>query len=110
VNLAQLGAQLPGLLAELRAAVYILTGTERERAFGLLAEAYAAARIVAYKLGYIDLASLTTERYEWAAAQSGDELAVLVGDYLRAGELIMTAEWNSALPFLEKAVTASNQT
>ncbi|MGH3996915.1 MAG: helix-turn-helix domain-containing protein, partial [Pseudonocardiaceae bacterium] len=65
--------------------------------------AYAAAGQVAYKLGYIDLASLTTERYEWAAAQSGDELAVLVGDYLRAGELIMTADWNSALPFLEKS-------
>jgi transcriptional regulator with XRE-family HTH domain len=103
VNLAQLGAQLPGLLAELRAAVYTLTGPERERAFGLLAEAYAAAGQVAYKLGYIDLASLTTERYEWAAARSGDELAVLVGDYWRAGELIMTAEWNSALPFLEKS-------
>ncbi len=103
VNLLQLGAELPGLLAELRAAVYTLTGSERERAFGLLAEAYAAAGQVAYKLGYIDLASLTTERYEWAAAQSGDELAVLVGDYLRAGELIMTAEWSSALPFLEKS-------
>lgn len=103
VNLAQLGTELPGLLAELRAAVYTFVGPERERAFGLLAEAYAAAGQVAYKLGYIDLASLTTERYEWAVAQSGDELAVLVGDYLRAGELIMTAEWNSALPFLEKS-------
>ncbi len=103
VNLAQLGAELPGLLAELRAAVYTLTGLERERVFGLLAETYAAAGQVAYKLGYIDLASLTTERYEWAAAHSGDELAVLVGDYLRAGELITTAEWNAALPFLEKS-------
>ncbi len=103
VNLVQLGAELPGLLAELRAAIYTLTGTEQERAFGLLAEAYAAAGQVAYKLGYIDLASLTTERYEWAAAHSGDELAVLVGDYLRAGELIMTADWNTALPFLEKS-------
>ncbi len=103
VNLVQLGAELPGLLVELRAASYTLTGSKRERAFGLLAEAYAAAGQVAYKLGYIDLASLTTERYEWAAARSGDELAVLVGDYLRAGELIGTADWNCALPFLEKS-------
>jgi transcriptional regulator with XRE-family HTH domain len=85
VNLLQLGAELPGLLAELRAAVYTLIGSERERAFRLLAEAYAAAEQLTYKLGYIDLAALTTERYEWAALQSGDELAVLVGDYLRAG-------------------------
>ena len=103
VNLAQLGAQLPGLLAELRAAVYTLTGPKRERAFGLLAESYAAAGQVAYKLGYIDLASLTVERYEWAAAQSGDELAVLVGAYQRAGEMIGTADWPSALRFLEKS-------
>ena len=103
VSLLQLGAELPGLLAELRAAVYTLAGPERERAFRLLAEAYAAAEQLTYKLGYIDLAALTTERYEWAALQSGDELAVLVGDYLRAGELIRTAEWNSALPFLEKS-------
>ncbi|MGH3871506.1 MAG: helix-turn-helix domain-containing protein [Pseudonocardiaceae bacterium] len=103
VNLAQLGAELPGLLAELRAAVYTLTGSERERAFGLLAEAYTAAGQVAYKLGYIDLASLTVERYEWAAAHSGDELAVLVGDYQRAGEMIGTADWSSALRFLEKS-------
>jgi transcriptional regulator with XRE-family HTH domain len=103
VNLLQLGVKLPGLLAELRAAVYTLTGSQRERAFGLLAEAYTAAGQVAYKLGYTDLASLTVERYEWAAAQSGDELAVLVGDYQRAGEMIGTADWSSALRFLEKS-------
>jgi hypothetical protein len=103
VNLVDLGAELPGLLAELRTAVYTLTGPERERAFGLLAEAYAAAGQVVYKLGYIDLASLTVERYEWAASQSGDELAVLAGDYQRAGELIGTADWSSALRFLEKS-------
>jgi transcriptional regulator with XRE-family HTH domain len=103
VNLHQLGAELPGLLAELRSAVYTLDGSERERAFGLLAEVYAAAGQVVYKLGYIDLASLTVERYEWAAAQSGDELGVLAGDYQRAGEMIGTADWASALRFLEKS-------
>ena len=101
VNLMQLGAELPGLLAELRAAVHSLTGSERERAFGLLAETYAAAGQLTYKLGYIDLGSLTVERYEWASAQSGDELAVLAGDYQRAGEMIGTADWDLALRFLE---------
>lgn len=103
VDLHELGARLPGLLAELRAAIHTLNGTERERAFGLLAEVYAAAGQLTYKLGYTDLASLTTERYEWAAARSGDELAVCVGDYLRAGELIASADWNSTLPFLERS-------
>ncbi|MFT7837329.1 helix-turn-helix domain-containing protein [Saccharothrix sp. BKS2] len=102
VSLAELGAEIPGIMAELRAAVFTSTDSARERAFGLLAEAYAAAGQVVYKLGYTDLASLTVERYEWAAARSGDELAVLAGDYQRAGELIGTADYASALRFLEK--------
>jgi len=102
-DLHELGARLPGLLAELQAVVHTLGGIERERAFGLLAEAYAAAWDLTGSLGYTDLRSLTTERYEWAAAQSGDELAVCVGDYFRAGELMLTADWNSALTLLEKS-------
>ena len=101
VNLADLGAVLPGLLAELRGATYVLSGYDRERTYGLLAEAYYAAGQLASKLGYIDLSSLTVDRYEWAAAQSGDELAVLVGGYRRAGELIMLADWAGAQRFLE---------
>ncbi|MGI9001761.1 MAG: helix-turn-helix domain-containing protein [Pseudonocardia sp.] len=102
-NLHELGAHLPGLLAELRAVVQTLVGIERERAFGLLAETFAAAWQLTCGLGYTDLASLAIERYEWAAAQSGDELAVCVGDYYRAGVLIETADWNYALSLLEKS-------
>lgn len=104
VNLDALGAQLPGLLAELRTAVWTLTGTDQERVYGLLAEAYYAAGQAVYKLGYIDLSSLTVDRYEWAAARSGDELAELVGDYRRAGEMIFTvADWSSAQRLLERS-------
>lgn len=98
-----LGGQLPRLLAELRAASSHYRGHDREQVFGLLAEAYYAADQVASKLGYIDLASLAVDRYEWAAAQSGDELAVLVGDYRRAGELINAADWAGALSLLEQS-------
>lgn len=101
VILDKLGVEIPGLLQELRAATHTLTGHSQERAFGLLSEAYCAASQFAYKLGYIDLASLAVDRYEWAAAQSGDELAVLVGDYQRAGEMICAADWTSALRLLE---------
>ncbi|MGH3568566.1 MAG: helix-turn-helix domain-containing protein [Pseudonocardia sp.] len=87
-TLDALGAELPGLLAELRAATHLSQGRDRERVFGLLAEAYAAADQVIYKLGYNDLASLATERLEWAARESGDELAMAAGDFRRAGELI----------------------
>ena len=103
VQLGELGTTLPSLLADLRIAWTAATGPERERLFGLAAEAYAATSQVTYKLGYIDLSSLAVDRYEWAAAQSGDELMVLCGDYQRAGELLGTADWNTALRLLENS-------
>ena len=103
VSLDTLGTELPGLLEELRAAAHVCRGADRERVFGLLAEAYAAAGQVAYKLGYSDLSSLATERVEWSAAQSGDELAVAAGAFYRAGELILAANWTGAQRFLDDA-------
>jgi hypothetical protein len=64
---------------------------------------HTAAGQVAYKLGYADLSSLTTERVEWAALQSGDPLASAAADFYVAGELIATAEWNGALTYLDGA-------
>jgi hypothetical protein len=71
--------------------------------FGLLAETYYAAGQLASKLGYTDLASISVDRYEWAAQRSGDELAVLVGVYRRAGELICLDECATARQLLENA-------
>jgi transcriptional regulator with XRE-family HTH domain len=102
-TLDAMGAELPGLLAELRTATYHYHGHERERVYGLLADVFAAAGQVAWKLGYSDLSSLTTDRVEWAARESGDPLAVAAGDFYRAGELIATAEWRGALAFLDGA-------
>lgn len=103
VDLGNLGPELPGLLAELRAASYRTTDSEQERVFGLLAEAYYAAGQLASKLGYTDLASMSVDRYEWAAARSGDELAMLVGDYRRAGELICLADCATARRLLDES-------
>ncbi|WP_433568143.1 helix-turn-helix domain-containing protein (plasmid) [Nocardia sp. CA-151230] len=103
VKLGELGRFLPDLLHDLRIAWHSTSGPDQERIFGLLAEAYAAASQVAYKLGYVDLSSLAVDRYEWAAARSGDELAVLAGDYQRAGEMIATADWAAAGRFLENS-------
>ncbi len=103
VDLDHLGVVLPGLLAELRAAWHHTAGSERERVFGLLAEIYYAAGQLAWKLGYTDLASISVDRYEWAAERSGDELAVLVGVYRRAGELICLDECATVQRLLDDA-------
>lgn len=101
-ELTLLGAELPGVLESLRAAAHRSSGgADRDRSYGLLAEAYYAADQVASKLGYPDLAAVAVDRYEWAAGRSGDELAVSVGDYRRAGELIGAADWSSAERLLQ---------
>lgn len=103
VQLGELGDQLPDLLHDLRIGWWSTDGVDKERIFSLLAETYAATSQVTYKLGFVDLASLAVDRYEWAAAQSGDPLAVLAGDYQRAGELIAAADWNAAERLLERS-------
>ncbi|HXV92804.1 MAG TPA: helix-turn-helix domain-containing protein [Pseudonocardia sp.] len=100
VDLARLGEEVPALLAELRA---FTSSTGSEEGYGLLALAWTAAGQVTYKLGYADLSSLCTERIEWAAARSGDELAVAAGAFFRAGELIVTNESRAALDYLDRA-------
>ena len=103
VKLEEMGLFLPGLLHDLRVAWTRFSGSQRERIMALAAEAYAAAGQLTWKLGYTDLSSVCTDRYEWAAAQSDDPLLVLVGDYQRAGELISGADWNAALTLLESS-------
>lgn len=98
-----LGDELPNLLRSLRTAVHHADGHDREVLFGLLAEAYAAAGQVAYKLGYDDLSTLATDRVSWAAARSGDPLACAAADFYVAGELIVNAEWGGASRYLEAA-------
>lgn len=101
VQLSGMSSELPALLADLRHAWHHYTGPDREKVFGLAAEAYASTGQVAWKLREVDLSSLCVDRYEWAAEQSGDLLAVLAGDYQRAGEFLGTADWSTALAFLE---------
>jgi transcriptional regulator with XRE-family HTH domain len=104
VNLLKLGQELPTVLQDLRLAAHVHQGHEREQVYGLLAEAYAAAGQLTYKMGYADLSSITTDRYQWAAAQSGDPLAVHVGEYLRAGELMVAGDTSSAAALMDASL------
>ncbi|HVQ93762.1 MAG TPA: helix-turn-helix transcriptional regulator [Mycobacteriales bacterium] len=96
VNLSGLGAQLPIVLADLRAASFTHQGTERERVMGLWAETWYAARQFLWKLGYDDLSSRVADRYEWTAAQSADPLAMALSNVFQAGELDGAGDWRGA--------------
>jgi transcriptional regulator with XRE-family HTH domain len=111
----ELGVVLPVLLCDLRAAAAEYEGADRERVYALLAESYDAARALAYKLGYLDLASLLVSRHAYAAERAADPLEAAVGDTMRAHEMISVGEvraaetlMNSTLDRIEDEVADDN--
>jgi transcriptional regulator with XRE-family HTH domain len=110
VDLLALGTRLPDVLADLRTASHAYSGTDRERVMALWAESYYAARQFLHKLGYVDLASLVADRYEWAAGESGDPLAVALGGVFRAGELDGSGDRRGARTVMSQAVASVQPT
>jgi transcriptional regulator with XRE-family HTH domain len=104
VDLADLASRLPVALHALRVAHHVASGPDREQVMALLAETYYAARQLLHKLGYPDLATAVADRYAWAAEQSGDPLAVALGQVFLAGELDAAADWRTATSVMERAV------
>lgn len=83
---AQLAERLPGLLTEAAMVTQMHTAPGRtgERAHGVLAEVARTAAIVAYRLGYMDLARFALGRMAAAAPLTGDPRQVAVERYERA--------------------------
>jgi transcriptional regulator with XRE-family HTH domain len=103
VQMIHLGAVIPDLLADLRAAAYHHTGTAQREIYALAAETWGNARMIAYRLGYPDLATATAERYSDAAAKSGDPYGAAIGDSLRAAELVTVSRGRAARALLADA-------
>jgi len=106
VDLFELGDRLPSVLADLRAAAWAATGSDRAELMRLLGEVYYAARQLLHKLGYADLASLVADRYEWAAEQADDPLALALSGVFRAGELDAVADWRGARAVMGRTIDA----
>jgi transcriptional regulator with XRE-family HTH domain len=77
---------LPELISDTAVAVQMHTtpGRNRERAYNLQAEIARTTAIIAYRLGFMDLARLALARMAVAAPQSGDPRQVAVERYERA--------------------------
>ncbi|MFD8381603.1 XRE family transcriptional regulator [Streptomyces sp. NPDC059679] len=82
----QIAERLPGLISEVAITTQLHSppGRQRERAHDLQAEISRTAAIVAYRLGYMDLARLALSRMAVAAPQSGDPRQVAIERYERA--------------------------
>ncbi|WP_173390955.1 helix-turn-helix domain-containing protein [Actinomadura litoris] len=86
----ELAHALPQLLMDTAATAAALDGTERERAFGLLAEARHDAAMATKKLGYVDLASIAAAQAVRAATASGDPMLITAMVWTQA-EVYITA-------------------
>lgn len=73
-SFAQLGAMLPGLMAEGRAATHLLTGSDQVAAFGLLSEVLQIASTMMTGLGKPDIGYIGLIRAQEAANKSDNEL------------------------------------
>lgn len=104
VDLFELGAKLPLVLGDLRTAAWTSRGLAREEQMRLLGEVYYATRQFLHKLGYPDLASLVADRYEWAAEQADDPLALALSRVFRAGELDAAADWRGACTLMARTI------
>jgi transcriptional regulator with XRE-family HTH domain len=85
-----LTTELPQLLADTANTAQALSGAERQRAFGLLAETRHDAAMVTKKLGYVDLASIAAAQAMRAANASGDPLLITAMAWTQA-EVYLTA-------------------
>ena len=98
----QIGAELPGLLDELGAAVHAAPEEDRPALFGLLAEAYSGASAIANLLGYLDLRSQVVDRIRWASELSGDPLRVQRVRWQRTASLMAVGAYPQALTLMDQ--------
>jgi transcriptional regulator with XRE-family HTH domain len=82
----QIADELPALITEAAVTAQMHTGAgrDRERAHNVQAEMARTAAIIAYRMGYMDLARLALARMAVAAPESGDPRQVAVERYERA--------------------------
>jgi transcriptional regulator with XRE-family HTH domain len=98
----QLSQRLPGLLAELQAAIAAADEPGRRALYALLAEAYGGISGLAHQLGYADLRALTLDRIDWAARLSGDPLRVARTQWSRGASLLGAAAYDQGLALMER--------
>ena len=98
----QIGAELPGLLDELGAAVHAARDEDRPALFGLLAEAYSGASAIANLLGYLDLRGQVVDRIRWASELCGDPLRVQRVRWQRTASLMAVGAYAQALVLMDQ--------
>ncbi len=103
-NYREVTERIPTVLRRLHCTADALpAGEQRERAYSMLTLAYGKTLATLYKLGYLDLAGIATERARWAASQSGDPLWSVIADFYRSLLLLFSGAYRVGLRVIDRA-------
>jgi transcriptional regulator with XRE-family HTH domain len=103
-NYREVTARLPDVLRRLQCTIDAEPAVQRrERGYSLLTLAYGKALATLYKLGYLDLAGIATERARWAATRSGDPLWTVVAEFYRSLLLLFSGAYATGLRVIDRA-------
>jgi transcriptional regulator with XRE-family HTH domain len=83
--------------------------SRRECIYAMLTVAYGKTLATLYKLGYLDLAGIATERARWAASQSGDPLWSVIAELYRSLLLLFSGACVVGLRVIDRAYAATEQ-
>jgi transcriptional regulator with XRE-family HTH domain len=107
-NYREVTARLPDLLRRLQCVTDAQPdGERRERGYSMLTLAYGKALATLFKLGYLDLAGIATERARWAASRSGDPLWAVIAEFYRSLLLLFSGAYDTGLRAVDRAYAAT---
>ncbi|TQK44640.1 helix-turn-helix protein [Streptomyces sp. SLBN-118] len=95
---------LPSLIDESVQAVHTSTGEEQRQAYECLAGAFRCVFTVAWKFGFIDLATVALDRLAWTAPHADEPGLVAMYSFLRAQTTLSSGRYDVGMRVVDRAL------
>ncbi|MFF3398968.1 helix-turn-helix domain-containing protein [Streptomyces sp. NPDC002659] len=95
---------LPSLIDESVQAVHTSTGEEQRQAYECLAGTFRCVFTVAWKFGFIDLATVALDRLAWTAPRADEPGLVAMYSFLRAQTTLSSGRYDVGMRVVDRAL------
>lgn len=95
---------LPALIDESVQAVHTTTGEDQRQAYQCLAGTFRCVFTVAWKFGFIDLATVALDRLAWAAPRADEPGLVAMYSFLRAQTTLASGRYDVGMRVVDRAL------
>ncbi|WP_241741309.1 hypothetical protein [Streptomyces sp. L2] len=95
---------LPALIDESVQTAHTSTGEEQRIAYECLAESFRCVFTVAWKLGFLDLATVALDRLAWTAPRADEPGLAAKHAYLRAQTTLPSGRYDVGLRVVDRAI------